>query len=98
MARQFNGLTPAEHERIALLMEEMGEAIQVCGKILRHGYLNHHPDNPDEFNRMLLEKELGDVAYAVWLMCDNKDVDQEAINSRMMAKGQSIGKYLHHQR
>lgn len=34
----FNGLSPAEVERLALLAEECGEVIQTVGKILRHGY------------------------------------------------------------
>ena len=33
----FNGLTPAEAERLALLMEECGEVVQIIGKVLRHG-------------------------------------------------------------
>lgn len=35
MADHFNGLTPAEAERLALLLEELGEAQQAIGKILR---------------------------------------------------------------
>ena len=34
----FNQLTPAETERLAILAEECGEVIQAVGKILRHGY------------------------------------------------------------
>jgi hypothetical protein len=34
----FNSLTPAELERLSLLLEELGEAQQAIGKILRHGY------------------------------------------------------------
>lgn len=33
----FNQLSPAEAERLALLSEELGEAQQAIGKILRHG-------------------------------------------------------------
>jgi hypothetical protein len=38
MTVNFNGLAPAETERLALLLEELGEAQQAIGKILRHGY------------------------------------------------------------
>ena len=38
MIYPFNELSPAEVERLAILAEEMGEAIQVIGKVLRHGY------------------------------------------------------------
>ena len=33
----FNRLSPAEYERLAILAEEMGEAQQALGKIMRHG-------------------------------------------------------------
>ena len=36
----FNKLSAAEAERLALLLEELGEAQQAIGKILRHGYEN----------------------------------------------------------
>jgi hypothetical protein len=65
MSGHFNGLSPAEAERLALLLEELGEAQQVIGKILRHGYESHHPENPDDSNRALLEGELGDVMAAI---------------------------------
>jgi NTP pyrophosphatase (non-canonical NTP hydrolase) len=43
MAEQFNGLTPAEAERLFYLLEELGEAQQAIGKILRHGYESRDP-------------------------------------------------------
>ncbi len=39
----FNGLTDAQAERLALLLEELGEAQQAIGKILRHGYESMSP-------------------------------------------------------
>lgn len=60
-ADHFNGLTPAQAERLAMLAEECGEVIQIIGKILRHGYDSWHPDRPAITNRMLLEKELTDL-------------------------------------
>ena len=61
MTEHFNGLTPAEAERLAMLVEECSEVIQIAGKILRHGYDSRHPDNPSETNRDLLAHELADV-------------------------------------
>lgn len=58
--KHFNGLTPAEAERLAMLAEEAGEIIQVVGKILRHGYESHHPLQPNVSNRDLLTKEVAD--------------------------------------
>lgn len=62
MSEHFNGLTPAEAERLAMLSEECGEVIQIIGKILRHGYDSYHPDDPGVTNRDLLGKELIDLA------------------------------------
>lgn len=38
-----NNLTAAEQERLAILAEEMGEALQIIGKIIRHGYESYNP-------------------------------------------------------
>lgn len=43
MGEQFNGLTPAQAERLFYLLEELGEAQQAIGKILRHGYESRDP-------------------------------------------------------
>jgi hypothetical protein len=55
----FNQPTPAEHERLALMLEELGEAQQAIGKILRYGYEEYSPfDDMKTTNRVALEKEL----------------------------------------
>lgn len=92
----FNGLSPAEAERLALLAEEMGEAIQAVGKILRHGYESTHPDGGPT-NRESLEWELGDIAAAVTLMCRAGDIESDVIDSHEIIKRESVKKYLHHQ-
>lgn len=93
----FNKLTPAEDERLALLVEEMGEVLQVIGKIQRHGYDNFHPDHPEITNRNDLEKELGHVRAITDMLVGNKDVDWDAIR-RSYAKRLHLQKpYLHHQ-
>jgi len=52
-------LSPAAAERIAMLMEEAGEVVQACGKILRHGMFNHHPVSGEKNNYSLV-KEIRD--------------------------------------
>ena len=37
MTEHFNGLTPAEDERLAMLAEECAEVIKIVSKIQRHG-------------------------------------------------------------
>lgn len=64
----FNELTPAQAERLAILMEECGEVVQIIGKILRHGFESCSPfgANP-ETNRQALVRELFDVRAAAEL-------------------------------
>lgn len=92
-----NQLTAAEVERLALLLEELGEAQQVIGKILRHGYASYHPDAPHVSNRQLLEAELGDVKAAVELMLHERDVLTVNIDREMFEKLRKVQRYLHHQ-
>lgn len=89
-------LKPDEIERLALLMEEAGEVVQICGKILRHGYESHHP-NGGESNREELNKELGDLLYAIELLDVNRDVNSASILHYKDDKRARIFKYLHHQ-
>jgi hypothetical protein len=96
--RHFNELTPAEAERLALLLEELGEAQQVIGKILRHGYESSDPTRPDSpTNREMLEREFGDIHYAGTLMIDARDLNQDIIERYAKQKAQKAQRYLHHQ-
>ena len=103
MLQHFNRLTPAELERLAILSEEMGEAQQIIGKVLRHGYESYNPtipvpenENPI-INRWMLEKELGDIMWAMRAMCESRDINAERIEKRAQEKGPRAAKYLHHQ-
>lgn len=90
----FNQLTPAEIERLALLAEEMGEAIQAIGKVLRHGYESCHPTTGIS-NRETLTRELGDVRHCMIRMCDFLDLKKDDIHMYADAKAVSVEKYLH---
>lgn len=93
----FNKLTPAEHERLAYLAEEMCEAGQIIGKILRHGYESYDPTKPGTkpTNRELLARELGDVQRAINMMLAAGDLIEAEI-LRIVAKGPP-SQYMHHQ-
>ena len=94
----FNKLSPAEAERLALLAEECAEVVQVVSKILRHGYEKYNPCHHfRRANRLLLEDELGDVMYAIRIMCNNKDIDAAHLDRAADVKAKSVAKYLHHQ-
>lgn len=98
MAEHFNQLTPAEHERLSILVEECGEVIQVAGKILRHGFDSFNPlESNAPTNRQLLEKELGDVEAIKRRMFEAEDISKETIASLAAKKYKSMAKWLHHQ-
>ena len=92
----FSRLSPAEIERLALLAEEMGEAIQVIGKILRHGYESHHPEGGPA-NRELLEKEIGDTLAATTMMFRSGDIRAGVVKEYESWKLERVKPYLHHQ-
>lgn len=93
-----NELTDAEIERLAILAEEMGEAQQAIGKILRHGYESYNPDDSNgRTNRRELERELGDVVAAMELMTITRDVNDASIDQFAVDKMLKILKYSHHQ-
>ncbi len=94
----FNGLTPGEAERLAFLAEEMGEALQAVGKILRHGYESQDPTMPPGLtNRQQLEQELGDVRCAMIMLCDVEDLSKDSIHDRAKAKMEIVLRWMHHQ-
>ena len=98
MAHSFNDLTPGQAERLALLLEEMGEAQQIIGKILRHGYDSWNPDDDNVSNRGLLEKEIGDILAALDMLVSSKDLNDDYFEQARIRKHQSVRKYLHHQK
>lgn len=74
-----SSLSPAEAERLECLAEEAAEVAKMCMKILRHGYLNYHPADPEKVtNKTLLANELGNLMYVkeqMHLSCDIADQD-----------------------
>lgn len=94
----FNSLTPAETERLSILAEECAEVVQIVGKILRHGYESHSPkDVTATTNRELLVREIGDVSFAVKMLCKSGDIADIRITERAVEKSEKIKPYLHHQ-
>jgi hypothetical protein len=96
MTTHFNMLTPEEAERLAMLAEEAAEVIQVVGKILRHGYNSHHPDDKHNSNRDLLAKELSDL-YAVTNRMTHNELKDYSIFSFPWRKWVDKCRYTHHQ-
>jgi NTP pyrophosphatase (non-canonical NTP hydrolase) len=93
----FNKLSAAEAERLAILSEELGEIQQEIGKILRHGYERKHPKAPsNKTNRFNLEVELGDLQAILSIMANNLDISLANIDANKEVKLKKINKYLHH--
>jgi len=94
----FNQLTAAEAERLALLAEELAEAIALIGKVMRHGYESFNPDDEAAGNNaQQLAGELGDVHYAVQLLVVAGDLDEDEIIAARRAAAIKKPEYLHHQ-
>ncbi len=93
------GLSDAERERLALLLEECGEVQQIIGKILRHGYESCDPTKQGSpTNRMLLENELGDLQMAFGYMVRVGDLNFHAINAAHRRKEREAFRWFHFQR
>lgn len=97
MVDNFNGLTAAETERLAMLAEEAGEIAQMVGKILRHGYESFHPDDKEQVtNRVLLRNEINDLVGVVHGMVLANDLSPLTFYDADAAWQRKL-KYSHHQ-
>ncbi len=96
--KNFNKLTAAETERLAILAEEASEVIKAVTKILRHGYISYNPDAVnDGDNRGQLCAELGDFKASLDTMIAQDDVDGFLIEDARQARLARFNKYTHHQ-
>lgn len=93
----FNNLTPAQTERLAVLVEELGESVQAIGKILRHGLESRNPKHPEDSNRLDLEKELGDIRAAEKMLYAAGDLSEAVVKRSCDKKIHKPKRYLHHQ-
>ena len=93
----FNKLTPAEAERLSILVEKMGDALRAIGKIQRHGYQSRNPFIDEGTNRELLEKELGHVDAAIGALEKAADVSGTHIAKSTALKRKNIHHFQHHQ-
>lgn len=95
--KHFNGLDPAEQERLMLLSEQLAKAQEAIAKIIRHGYDSTHPEFPGPTNRAMLQKRLGGVRHAMIRLCDANDLSKCIIHEFAALMPERIKKYLHHQ-
>jgi len=97
MTNHFNGLTEAEAERLALLIEECAEVQKAATKILRHGYDSDNRGQLKETNRAALTREMGDLMHASERLMYAGDVRGEDAAAHADRKAEEIHSWLHHQ-
>lgn len=85
--------TPAEDERLDLLIGECAEVIQAAIKCKRFGYGSHHP-NGGPSNQLLLETELGHVDTAIALLYAHGDVSMANVNAAGDVKQATLHQWL----
>lgn len=97
METPFNKLTPAEAERLAWLAEEAAEVVQAAMKILRHGYEDYNPMDPEgKPYRSHLEKEIGQLTLTIALMGERGDIDIDNVESHSKEKAKGADTWLHY--
>lgn len=64
---------------ISKLIEECGEVVQVCGKLMGTRGEHEHWDGSDL--KVRLEEEIADLIAAVEFVCDKNNLDREKIFS-----------------
>lgn len=97
MTEPFNGLTPAQAERLDMLAEEAAEIIVAVSKIKRHGYASRNPDNQRAGdNRRQLESELADLLGVWTALRDHGEVADPSIHDTRRAWDRKL-RYAHHQ-
>lgn len=94
----FNQLSNKQLEQLYILSEELGEAQQAIGKILRHGYESFSPfDKSKTTNRSNLERELADIMFAMKLLVQSDEIDYKNLKIKAMEKEEKVITYLHYQ-
>ncbi len=76
-------------ELMVITMEECGEVIQACSKILRH---SQNPDKLSKWHESLIE-EVGDVLCMFDLMIDAGFLDCQSLEIRKKIKRKKLHKY-----
>ena len=71
-------------EMLVITMEECGELIQACSKLLRFGENQDHTQ---------IQEEIGDVMCMIEILCDQGIVTQEKIRERIEIKKEKLRKW-----
>ena len=69
---------------ISKLVEECGEVLQICGKLVGTGGEPNHWDGSNLTER--LQDEMADVIAAIWFVAKANELDEAAIQKRVYEK------------
>jgi hypothetical protein len=95
--KSFNGLTDAQLERLALVIEECAEVQQIACKVLRHGYSSNNQGKLAEINRHALAREVGDLLHVIDRLINARDIDGLSVATHSSRKAAQIDSWLHYQ-
>lgn len=63
------------NRNLVITMEECGELVQACSKVIRHGYKGRHKAN--------LTEEIGDVLAMIQIITYDLGISQKDINKQI---------------
>lgn len=90
------GMTPAQRERLAWLMEECGEVVEAAAKVLRHGYGSVSPFGGAN-NRGILEREVGHLLAALDILKNGDDLRRQELHTWREKKRRLAKEWMQHQ-
>tara|TARA_B100001093_G_scaffold123831_1_gene116418 strand:+ start:1106 stop:1387 length:282 start_codon:yes stop_codon:yes gene_type:complete len=82
-----------KHQQLLVItMEEAGEVVQACSKILRRGRngasLLNNPKQMDD-----LQDEIGDIYCMIQLLIDSEFIDKDKLEDRVIYKKKKLQKW-----
>ena len=84
MSRDLFMIGAARWPGVSKLIEEAGEVLQVCGKLVGTGGEGKHWDGSDLKTR--LEEELADLLAAIFFVVEHCGLDSDRIDARVHTK------------
>lgn len=78
-------------ETLVITMEECGEVIQECSKMLRFGHKDSEEQTTDKVER--LSKEVGDLMLMIDLLIEQKLIDPTIVCNQKMLKQEKLKTY-----
>ena len=94
-SQAHDDLSPAQVERLVMLVERCGEASVMAGKVLRYGYGGTSPRTGLP-NQVILERKIGSLLAMIDLMARTDDVRLREVRTTRDWASEHMGKWMHH--